>query len=131
MDISSEEIINRGIFIIPIGVNRFRIGSTYDNNDLSWNTTESGRKKLEEQMSRLVKVPFRVLNHYAGVRPASADRRPILGEHPVHETICIFNGLGTKGVSLAPYYAGQLTNHLKGSSELEKEVNINRYFSLY
>ncbi len=131
MEVSSDQIFNRGIFIMPIGENRYRVGSTYDNNDLSWEPTRAGREKIEEQLSKLVKVPYSVLDHYAGVRPATADRRPIIGEHPEHETICIFNGLGTKGVSLSPYYAGQLTNHLEGSSELEKEVNINRYFSLY
>ncbi|MCA6078997.1 NAD(P)/FAD-dependent oxidoreductase [Fulvivirga sedimenti] len=131
MEASSNEIFNRGIFILPLGGKRFRVGSTYDNHDLSWEPTREGRGKIEAQLKGLVNIPYTVVNHYAGVRPATADRRPIIGDHPNHETICIFNGLGTKGVSLAPYFAGQLTNHLEGSSELIKEVNINRYFSLY
>ena len=42
----------------------------------------------------------------------------------------IFNGLGTKGVSLAPYYANQLLTHLEEHREIDA-VNIERYFSLF
>ena len=41
------------------------------------------------------------------------------------------NGLGTKGVTLAPFFANQMVNNLKNCSNIDKEVNISRYYSLY
>jgi hypothetical protein len=43
----------------------------------------------------------------------------------------VFNGLGSKGVSLAPYFAEQFVDFLVNKKELDPEVNINRFGSLY
>ena len=131
MKVETSEIINRHVFVLPLPGGTFRVGSTYDNNDRSWQPTAEGRAKIEEQLGKLISAPYRVIGHRAGVRPATADRRPILGRHPEHETIFLFNGLGTKGVSLSPAFAAQLTNLLMKQNEPDKEVNISRYFSLY
>ena len=64
-----------------------------------------------------------------GIRPTSDDRRPILGEHPTHSNVYILNGLGTKGYSLAPYFAKQLVNFIVRSTPIEKEVNIARFLN--
>ena len=40
----------------------------------------------------------------------------------------IFNGLGTKGVLLAPYFAKQFSEFLTGKCEIEKEVDVKRHF---
>jgi hypothetical protein len=54
-----------------------------------------------------------------------------VGLHPENPALGIFNGLGTKGVSLAPYFAHQFVEHLEEDKDLHREVHINRYFSLY
>ena len=69
-----------------------------------------------------------VLEHEVGIRPTVIDRRPLLGKHPEFDNILIFNGLGTKGVMLAPYFAQHLVDFIEGNIlELEGEVNINRF----
>ena len=55
----------------------------------------------------------------------------MLGEHPKQKNLIIFNGLGTKGVSLAPYFSSQLANWLEGNGEIMPEVNIKRFNALY
>ena len=67
----------------------------------------------------------------AGVRPTVSDRRPLLGTHPSQKNAHIFNGLGTKGVMIAPYYSAHLINHLIDGVELEKEVDIGRFEGLF
>jgi glycine/D-amino acid oxidase-like deaminating enzyme len=47
---------------------------------------------------------------------------------PKHPQVGVFNGLGTKGVSLAPYFAHQFAELLVNGSEIEEEVQIGRYF---
>jgi glycine/D-amino acid oxidase-like deaminating enzyme len=131
MDIELQEVLNRGIFIIPLGNKMFRAGSTYDNSDLTWEPTEQGRRQIEDKLIKLISHPYRVTGHRAGIRPATADRRPMLGRHPEYETLFLFNGLGTKGVSLSPYFASQLVDYMEKGITPDDEVNISRYFSLY
>ena len=128
-ELLSDLIINRGVFVLPIGDNRFRVGSTYDNNDLEWSPSEKGRLMIEEKLKELISVNYKIVGHSAGVRPATRDRKPFIGMHPKYKNVGIFNGLGTKGVSLAPYFANQFTQYLVNQSALDSEVNIERFYS--
>lgn len=128
-ELFSDLIINRGVFVLPIGNGRFKVGSTYDNNDLDWTPTDKGRLTIEEKLKDLISVKYKIIGQSAGVRPATRDRKPFVGMHPKYKNVGIFNGLGTKGVSLAPYFANQFTQHLVNQSALDSEVNIERFYS--
>ena len=123
-------IVNRGIFSLPIGNNEFILGSTYVH-DESEGVTNEGREEILMRSKKLFKNEFEILRHNWGHRPTTIDRRPILGSHPQSQNICIFNGLGTKGVSLAPFFAVQLADWLEGTTDLLREVNIERFYSLF
>ena len=130
-DYPITSIVNQGIFILPVGSNHCRIGATYTWHDLDWQTTEDGKQFLEVKLRELLKVPYRIIGQRAGIRPATKDRRPFIGIHPALPVVGVFNGLGTKGVSLAPFFAHQFADFLDGRKELDPEVNISRVFSLY
>ncbi|MEM1405196.1 MAG: FAD-dependent oxidoreductase [Bacteroidota bacterium] len=129
-DLDTDLIVNRGVFCVPLGGGKFRVGSNYDNNDLTWTPTEKGKQQIEQRLKALINTPFTTVYQKAGVRPATKDRRPYIGLYPSNETIGIFNGLGTKGVSLSPYFGEHFASFLEGETELDNEVNISRYFSL-
>lgn len=131
LSFETNEIFNRGVFVLPIGHGLYRVGSTYSHHDISWKGTEKGREQLENKLRELLAKSYSVEKHTAGVRPATRDRRPFVGAHPDFNNMLIFNGLGTKGVSLAPYYAKQLVAFAEEGQDLDKEVNIQRFFSLY
>ena len=124
-------IPNRGVFLVPVGNNTFRAGSTYNHQDLQLIPDPKARQEIEEKLGELVEMPWQVLEQQVGIRPATKDRRPIIGAHPEHKSLYVFNGLGTKGVSLAPYCAQLLALHLKNESELATEISIQRFYSLY
>lgn len=126
-----DVIYNRGVFVIPIGNGICKVGSTYDHNNLNSVTTAEAKLELTKRLKDLVKFKFEVVDQKAGVRPATKDRKPFIGIHPEHNQIGIFNGFGTKGVSLVPYFANQFVNMLVNGNELDSEVDIRRYFSLY
>ncbi|MEM9671248.1 MAG: FAD-dependent oxidoreductase [Bacteroidota bacterium] len=126
----SNIVFNRGVFIMPFG-DKYKVGATYDHQDLSFSPTTKGRTTLEEKLERLINMPYKVVDHWAGVRPATSDRRPFIGLHPYHQTIGIFNGLGTKGVSLTPYFANQFVEFLLEQKPLDEEVNIQRFERYY
>ncbi len=126
-----QEIINQGAWIIPIEQNLYRIGATYSWHELDFLKTERAKKELLEKVSVFLKCNFSVKNQQAGIRPASKDRRPFLGVHPVFKNLYIFNGLGAKGVSMAPYLADQLIDFLENKKDLDKETTIERFYPLY
>lgn len=117
-------IYNRGVYVVP---DSWKVGATYSAADKSEQVTDAGRRELVAKLDELVRFPYRITNHQWGMRPTSPDRRPMLGRHPAYSRIVFFNGLGTKGVSLAPYFSGVLADWLEKGQPLEQEVDINRY----
>jgi len=126
-----DKIVHKGIFILPLGNNLFKVGATYDWEELNDVPTEKAKEQLIEKVKKVLKVPFEVDGHLAGVRPAVEDRRPLIGMHPEHKSLGIFNGMGTKGVMLAPYFADQFIEHMENNAPLDHEVDIRRYYHFY
>ena len=112
--------------LIPIGNQRFIVGSTYDWEDKSEESTETAKNKLLHNLSSFLELDFKVIDHQAGIRPSSYDRRPIIGKSNIQENAYIINGLGTKGVMYAPYYSAMLIEHIENGLELDEEVDYRR-----
>ncbi|MES2592913.1 MAG: FAD-binding oxidoreductase [Bacteroidota bacterium] len=123
----SEKVINKGVFILPLGNDTYKVGATYEWEDLTEQPTEKGKAYLIDKLEKVLKVPFEIIGHQAGIRPTVNDRRPLIGIHPAHKSLGIFNGMGTKGVMLAPYFAKHFVDFLENNMPLEKEVDIARF----
>jgi len=123
--------LNSGIFILPQGNNIYKIGSTFNWEDLNQTPSEAGKKELTDKFEKLVGIPYKIIHHQAGVRPSVADRRPLLGTHPECKKLVIFNGLGTKGIMIAPYFSAHLVEFLNSGKNLTESVNIDRFNKRY
>lgn len=128
-ELKTDSILHKGISIIPIGNGHFRVGSTYNWEELDEIPGQNARKFLEDKFREFCPYPYTIIDHQAGVRPSTIDRRPVIGFHPVYPQLGIFNGLGTKGVMLAPFFAKQFTNFICGTEKLDPEASINRFKS--
>jgi glycine oxidase len=129
---ATQCIYNKGVYVLPLlDGSGLRIGATYDWRQVDEICTEVARKELTQKLNQVLREQFTVKAHYAGIRPAVRDRRPLIGTHPQNPRVHIFNGMGSKGVSMAPYLAGHFAEVLSGKEQLQKEVNISRYFPLY
>jgi hypothetical protein len=127
-NLSEKYILNKDVFILPKGNQRFLIGSTYERENLTWKPEPKNAKLLLEKAQNLIELPIKLINHAVGIRPTVRDRRPVLGLHPIHNSLAFFNGLGTKGVMLAPYFANELLCLLENKNHhLAKEVDLNRF----
>ncbi|MCE6992903.1 FAD-binding oxidoreductase [Dyadobacter sp. CY323] len=124
-------IINQGIFMLPDSESTMRVGATYSWDPLDWEPTQEATEELDGKLRSIFKCKYTIKTGIAGIRPSVKDRRPLIGLHPKHRNVGIFNGLGTKGVTLAPFFANQFVGHLESGKELNPAVNIDRYFSLY
>jgi len=129
--VANEYIYNKAVYVLSIGEKQWRIGATYNWRQVDDFISSEGRQELEIKLKNLLKLPFTVINQKAGIRPAVRDRRPLIGTHPKHPNVHLFNGMGSKGVMMAPYLAHHFEQVLSRKEELNPEVNILRYLALY
>jgi glycine/D-amino acid oxidase-like deaminating enzyme len=122
-----KKILKNRIFVVPLEEDLYWIGATMENQFKGEQPTEKGKAWLLDQLRQLLDTPFQVEEHLAGIRPTVKDRRPFLGTHPLLPGLAIFNGLGSKGTSLGPFFAQQLVEHLVLGKELDPEVDIRRF----
>jgi glycine oxidase len=124
------DIINKNLFILPLGNNQYKVGATFNWADLNDHPSDTGIAELESDLKALLKSPFTILKKEAGVRPAVIDRRPIIGLHPLYQNLGIFNGFGTKGVMLCPYLSEILYNFIFLGDNISKEIDVCRFNNL-
>jgi len=130
-DLQEERIFNSGFFLLPLGNHTFRLGATFNWDELDEEPTKAKREELLSKFEKFFDAPYRVLDHKAGIRPTVQDRKPLMGKHPKMENLFLFNGLGTKGVMLAPFLARHFTDYLVRNERLMKEVDISRFDRLW
>ncbi len=126
--LTNEHIFKKGLILSPLPVkNTYWVGSNYQ---WEFENEEPSSKFYEhatQLLNRWLKSPYKVLFHHATVRPATVERRPFVGMHPHMQNVGILNGMGTKGASLAPYFAYQLAQHLVYGFPIAPEADISRF----
>jgi glycine oxidase len=126
-----NSIFNRDGFLMDTPGNEFKLGATYNWKELNDRPSAEGREELLTKFSKMSSISPTIIKHEAGVRPSSPDRRPIIGRHPLHANLYIFNGLGAKGVMLAPFFSGNFVLFYLKKEELHPEVDVRRFFPEY
>jgi glycine oxidase len=124
--IQEDELLNRKCFLLPIGNNTFKVGSTYVWDTLDNTPTNSGKQEIESNLRYVTDKNYTIINQESGIRPTTRDRRPIIGTHKAFNKLHVFNGLGAKGYLLAPLLAKEFVKHLLTGAPLDPEVVINR-----
>jgi len=124
----NKETWNKKGFILPIGPDSFKIGATIERNTNDTKVTDHGRKELLNVINGLYSGSYDITEQIAGIRPTVYDRRPVLGEHPKHKRLFIFNGLGTKGYLMAPLLAQEMADFMIDGKALHEEVQLSRFY---
>lgn len=125
-NLSTDFIINGGKFVLPAGGNLFRIGSTYSWSNIEPGTTSEAAESILRSVRQFIQPDIKVVAQRYGVRPTSLDKRPIIGQLKSDKRISVLNGLGTKGVSLAPYAARLLKDLLLYNKPVPDELDLYR-----
>ncbi len=123
--------LSKNCFVLPLKDEEYILGATYDWKDKSYETTEEAKEELLDKFSNISNNNVEVIEQWVGIRPTTMDRKPILGTHPNYKNIHVFNGLGSKGVQFAPFYANRLTQYLMDGESIEKEINLDRFTKKY
>lgn len=128
--LAPTNIYKTNITIVPWKDDLFWVGSSYEWSFTDALPTESFKEKMIAALDAILKIPYEVVDHLAGIRPANTERRPFVGLHPQYPQLGICNGMGTKGCSLAPYFAKQLIDHIEQGSIIEPEADVKRFASI-
>ena len=121
-----DRIVVGGCFVAPSGNDTFRVGATYDWRNINTEPTQAAREQIEKKLTSFLKLPYQIVDHQAGIRPAVKDRRPMIGRHPKISNMFLFNGLGSKGSSIAPLLATWFIDSLKDKA-IPVEIDLNRF----
>ncbi|MBX7207851.1 MAG: FAD-binding oxidoreductase [Verrucomicrobiaceae bacterium] len=121
----TRRIINRGCWLVPRGDGLIRAGSTYE---MRFDRPhEADAREVDALLAKLhavMKTGFEVVSEQTAVRPVIKWRNAMIGRHPAHPQLAIFNGLGSKGVLRAPFIARRLTEHLLDGTALDSEFDV-------
>ncbi len=130
-DLKLDNVIKSSVFIIPLGNDLYRIGATYKWKDKTNTPTQEAKEELLTKLRTFLRCDFEVVNHQAGVRPTVTDRRPLVGQHPELKRFYVLNGMGSRGVMIAPTMAKELYDYIENNSPLSEEVDIGRFKKKY
>lgn len=122
-----DAIVNFGQFLLPYGSKKFRLGATYNWNEVPDKPTDEAREFLLSELRQRIKQSVFVESHKTGFRPTTRDRRPIIGFANGNELLGVFGGLGSKGVLLAPYFSRMFASVLTEGVSIPKEVDAGRF----
>ncbi|WP_203296151.1 NAD(P)/FAD-dependent oxidoreductase [Luteirhabdus pelagi] len=125
-DLHLQHIVKGTLFIIPVEEDVYKVGATYNRNDTSTTPTIEARDEIERKLQKMISCEYEVIDQIAGVRPTVPDRKPLLGQ-PSSEPIYFLNGLGTRGIMMAPLLSKWLYDFIENEEPLPSEVNIKRY----
>ena len=128
-NILPDAIINKSKWLLPINKNTCRIGATFDTNITTPTQLKASKQQLLEFAKNLFHSPysFKVTQHQAGIRPTTLDKQPFIGFHPKQTNTAIFNGFGSRGSLLIPWYSRCFTQSLLTHTPIPAKVNIRRF----
>jgi len=127
-ELTNEHIFKRGSLMVPLPEpGYFWIGSNYLWEFEDEHPTEKFRNQVTMLLNKWLKKPYKIVDHKASVRPGTLERRPFVGLHPVYDVIGICNGMGTKGTSLAPFFAYEFAQHLIHGFPITPEADVKRF----
>lgn len=124
-----DAMVNKGKWLLPINNHTCRIGATYDTSLTTLTLHDTSKQQLLDFANHVFNHPyhFQITQHQAGIRPTTLDKQPFIGFHPKHQNTAIFNGFGSRGSLLIPWYSQLFTQSLLNNSAIPSEANISRF----
>lgn len=119
-----EDILRHKLFVIPVENDIYWIGANYIWDYQDQHPTEKEKNRLITMLDDILNIPYEVVDHKAAIRPTVKQRRPRIGASDLYKDMYLFAGLGTKGSSLAPYWANHLIQHILEHEKIDDEVKI-------
>ncbi|WP_459557549.1 tRNA 5-(aminomethyl)-2-thiouridylate-methyltransferase MnmM [Lacunimicrobium album] len=124
--LDEDRIVQHGVWLIRIQDDVYKVGSTYEHDDLSSTVTAEGRDAVLAKLNEILPREVELLRHEAGVRPVLLQQVARVGTHPADGRIGYLNGLGSKGSLQGPYLAEMMVEHLLHGKPIERRYDVRR-----
>jgi glycine oxidase len=122
-----ERIVQHEKWLFRTMAGAIKAGTTYTWSELNEKPSVAARVEIERSLRSFARFDFEVIHQAAGVRAViKVDNRPIVGVHPLHSRVAVFNGLGSKGVLQAPFAARQLIAYLEEGEPIHPDFDVCR-----
>lgn len=119
-----DKMLSWGNWLVPATKLSAKLGSNFEWDSLDLTPTPKVAKKLIDSLTTHTNKIGTVVDHEVGIRPTTKQRKPFVGPLSNQANAFCFNGLGSKGCLIAPYFAERLCAHLLDQEPLPEEVTI-------
>lgn len=126
-ELKVNSILKGGMMLIPMGDDLYKIGATYDRHNYDATPSLEKREEIILKLNTMISCAYEVVDQVAGVRPTIKDRRPLVGVLKDNPYIAFLNGLGTRGLSMAPLLSSWLFQQLENSTAVPGAIDVNRF----
>lgn len=99
-----------------------KLGSNFAWDDLNLTPNAATKDMLLVSLESNTAIKPNVSKHEVGIRPSTRQREPFIGALSNLDNAYCFNGFGSKGCLLIPFYAQLLADHLLNQTPLPKKV---------
>ena len=125
--LQSQAILKGPVMVIPLGDDLYKVGASYGRDDYSTNTTLVACEEISAKLSKMISCDFSVVDQVTGIRPTVKDRKPLVGCLQNSKSVSFLNGLGTRGLTMAPGLAGHLYDYLENDVQIPEPIDIQRF----
>ena len=97
-DLPSGKVYKKGMSLVPYRENIYWLGSSYEWTFSDDKPSGKFRKNANDWLNNNLKLPYTIHEHFASIRPATLERRPFIGFHPIHPQYRYFKWIGNQGL---------------------------------
>ncbi len=127
-DLQMDKILHFAHFVIPMGNDTYRLGATYDWKNLDTQPHAEAVDELMQSLSEIHTGKIELMSAAAGIRPNTKDRKALVGSHPEFSNMFFINGLGSRGILMAPFLVNELLEHIFTGAPITPEIDVKRFF---
>jgi glycine oxidase len=112
-------VLQNGLYLIPRRDGHLLVGSTLEDEGFDKRTTTEARDMLWQSAQKLLPSlrDMSLVQHWAGLRPASLHNIPTIGRHPQLDNLYLNSGHFRYGVTMAPASVEILINEITGAQQ--------------
>ena len=112
-------VLQDDLYLIPRRDGYLLVGSTLEDVGFDQRTTHEARDLLWQRAQKLLPSlrDMTLVQHWAGLRPASPHNIPTIGRHPQLDNLYLNSGHFRYGVTMAPASAEILVNEITGAQQ--------------
>lgn len=112
-------VLQDDLYLIPRRDGYLLVGSTLEDVGFDQRTTREARDMLWQRAQKILPSlrDMSLVQHWAGLRPASPHNIPTIGRHPQLDNLYLNSGHFRYGVTMAPASAEILLNEITGAQQ--------------